>query len=141
MQGILAFGYWETHPVPVIASWSVELGDALITELDRTKPEQEKLEPDADEWIVHHPGDPMPCGGNAKIFFKLAGGVVSPCWYRARYLNWGKDKGGDSVIAWKPAPLSNDDCFPILHAAARQQTEAFLRSIGKWEEDSQVNDA
>lgn len=36
----------------------------------------------------------------------------------------------DNGRGW--TPLSNDDCFPILHATARQRAEAFLRTIGKW---------
>ena len=34
----------------------------------------------------------------------------------------------DNGRGWKP--LSNDDCFPILHATARQRAEAFLRTKG-----------
>lgn len=36
----------------------------------------------------------------------------------------------DNARGWEP--LSNDDCFPILHATAAQRAEAFLRTIGKW---------
>lgn len=37
----------------------------------------------------------------------------------------------DNGRGWQP--LSNDDCFPICHATARQRAEAFLRVFDKWE--------
>lgn len=30
--------------------------------------------------------------------------------------------------------LSRTDCFTIWHASARQRAEAFLKTLGKWEE-------
>ena len=37
----------------------------------------------------------------------------------------------DNGRGWKP--LCNDDCFPILHATAAQRAEAFLKTLGLWE--------
>lgn len=46
--------------------------------------------------------------------------------------NLGSITLNDNNRGWEP--LSNDDCFPILHASARQRAEAFLRTIEKWED-------
>jgi hypothetical protein len=37
----------------------------------------------------------------------------------------------DNNRGWQP--LSNDDCFPLLHAKASQRAEAFLRTLELWE--------
>jgi hypothetical protein len=39
----------------------------------------------------------------------------------------------DNGRGWQP--LSNDDCFPILHATAAQRAEAFLRTLNLWTDD------
>lgn len=38
----------------------------------------------------------------------------------------------DNGRGWKP--LSNDDCFPILHATASQRAEAFLKTLNLWKD-------
>ena len=38
----------------------------------------------------------------------------------------------DNGRGW--TPLTNDDCFQILHATARQRAEAFLRVLEKWKD-------
>lgn len=40
----------------------------------------------------------------------------------------------DNGRGWKP--LSNDDCFPILHATAAQRAEAFLRTLNLWKDEA-----
>lgn len=40
----------------------------------------------------------------------------------------------DNGRGWEP--LSNDDCFPILHATAPQRAEAFLRALNLWEDEA-----
>lgn len=32
-------------------------------------------------------------------------------------------------------PLTNERSFGVIHATAAQRAEAFLRTIGKWEEE------
>jgi hypothetical protein len=39
----------------------------------------------------------------------------------------------DNGRGWQP--LSNDDCFPILHASAAQRAEAFLRTLDLWKDN------
>jgi len=39
----------------------------------------------------------------------------------------------DNGRGWQP--LSNDDCFPILHATAAQRAEAFLRTLNLWTDE------
>jgi hypothetical protein len=39
----------------------------------------------------------------------------------------------DNGNGWKP--LSNDNCFPILHASASQRREALLRCLNLWTEE------
>jgi hypothetical protein len=40
----------------------------------------------------------------------------------------------DNGRGWKP--LSNDDCFPILHATAAQRAEAFLKTLNLWNDEA-----
>lgn len=60
-------------------------------------------QPDADGWIPHRPGDPMPCDEDEKLLVKREDGSENNSWILARYFDWGKDNGGDNIIAWKPA--------------------------------------
>jgi hypothetical protein len=39
----------------------------------------------------------------------------------------------DNGRGWQP--LSNDDCFPILHATAAARAEAFLRTLNLWTDE------
>lgn len=43
----------------------------------------------------------------------------------------GRITRNDNGRGWKP--LSNDDCFVILHATAAQRCEAFLRTLNLWQ--------
>jgi|694.fasta_scaffold122852_3 hypothetical protein len=45
----------------------------------------------------------------------------------------GRITGNDNGNGWKP--LSNDACFPILHATAAQRAEAFLKTLELWAEE------
>lgn len=56
----------------------------------------------------------------------------------AQYSQWnfyaaelGRLTLNDNSRGWQP--LSNDDCFPLLHASASQRAEAFLRTLELWE--------
>jgi hypothetical protein len=42
----------------------------------------------------------------------------------------GSITGNDNGRGWKP--LSNDDCFLILHATAAQRAEAFGKTLSLW---------
>jgi hypothetical protein len=54
--------------------------------------------PDADGWIPHKPGDPMPCDPEAKVRVKTENGSESTL-SRASYWWW----TGGNIVAWKPA--------------------------------------
>lgn len=89
-----------------IAYWSVAMADALLAELDRTAVVKESLtpEPEADGWIAHKPGDPMPCPVKAKIRIQTENGYMSSDWNYAWTFDWRDTKEpGDNIIAWKPA--------------------------------------
>lgn len=94
-----------------MAEGAVHLADALLAELDATAVVKESLtpEPDADGWIAHKPGDPMPCNLDLKIDVKIARGIIrynqaAGFWRGPSDLesNW-SDCGEFSIVAWRPA--------------------------------------
>lgn len=86
-----------------LAKCCVEIADALLSELDRTKPEPETPQPDADGWIPHRPGDPMPCDGEMMVFTMFQDGELSTESYHAKRLCWTAINVSFAIIAWKPA--------------------------------------
>jgi hypothetical protein len=85
-----------------IASECVEMADALLAELDRAAPKDEP-QPDADGWIPHVPGDPIPelpyrfsiKDRDCNVYRGLTRGDCDCKWWSANYHN--------PIIAWKPA--------------------------------------
>lgn len=72
-------------------------------------------QPDADGWIPHTPGDPMPCNPNERVEVKLGNGLCSDSSVRGSSLwYWGDScmKGG-VIVAWRPAqskqPYNSDE--------------------------------
>lgn len=70
-------------------------------------------QPDADGWITHNPGDPMPCAGDLLVEVRcLDGGerdwIEKAEWYSTDVgrSNWWTGKGmactGTQIIAWRP---------------------------------------
>ena len=94
-----------------IAYWSVAMADALLAELNATAVVKESLtpQPEADGWIAHNPGDPVPCKLDLRIDIKIASGIIR-CGQTAEYWrgvsdlesNW-NECGEFSIIAWRPA--------------------------------------
>lgn len=84
-----------------VSEEAVKYADALLSELDRTKPDPVTPQPDADGWIPHKPGDPMPCAGHDIVLVRFRDmeevGPTSPV--GLRWTGLGTD--GD-IIAWKP---------------------------------------
>lgn len=83
---------------------AVIFADALLAELDRTATVKESLtvQPDADGWISHKPGDPCPCPKSHFVCVRFRDGdICGPVQPFA--LRW-SDLGTDgNIIAWKPA--------------------------------------
>lgn len=91
------------HTEVHIAQTSVGFADALIAELDRTKPETETPKPDAGGWIPHRPGDPIPCDEGAMCYRKYRNGKTGIRGIAGDF-SWGEWGGGEhEIIAWKPA--------------------------------------
>jgi hypothetical protein len=72
-------------------------------------------QPDADGWIPHTPGDPMPCNPDERVEVKLGNGLCSDSSGRGSSLwYWGDScmKGG-VIVAWRPAqskqPYNSDE--------------------------------
>lgn len=63
----------------------------MISELNEIQPTPEA---DADGWIPHKPGDPMPCDGALLV---LAKGPQTISQAHARFIDW------KTVLAWRPA--------------------------------------
>lgn len=92
---------------------AVEYADALLAELDRTATKPEMPSPDADGWIAHRPGDPMPCDGLTKVRIKRRDGKAENICHASFFdtdedgSNWWTGEGmrdpGTQIIAWKPA--------------------------------------
>lgn len=68
--------------------------------------------PDKDGWIPHRPGDPMPCDGELRVWFRCRDGYESLRFAAdmqpARNVgqDWWTGAGAqskDQIIAWKPA--------------------------------------
>ena len=60
-------------------------------------------QPDADGWIPHRPGDPMPCDGNLPILVIVgrdSDPSINPM--PAKNFDWGEHDPWP-VVAWKPA--------------------------------------
>lgn len=98
-----------------LAKYSVEIADYLLADLDATavSNEPQTPQPDADGWIPHRPGDPMPCGGDMSIVVKHGDGVTTNP-EKARFWDGSDDdincwtgKGCEkptwAIVAWKPA--------------------------------------
>jgi hypothetical protein len=111
MQGLLASPDSFTSEAP---SRAVRLADSLLAELDRAATVKELLtvQPDADGWIPHRPGDPMPCDPETLIWVKLRDpSFVDRSPETAGYWdeeddhasNWRNADSINSIIAWKPA--------------------------------------
>lgn len=123
MQGILSNCFDARHPdeSSISSTWAAKVAvcqaDALLAELDRTAPKPETPSPDADGWIEHRPGDPMPCDGDLKVFVRLMDGMERVSSHKAK---WWAGHGaseseladywkatlhgkGNPIIAWKPA--------------------------------------
>lgn len=84
-----------------IIRFAIERADMLLAELDRTKWERKA---DADGWIPHRAGDPMPCPGNHKILVKTEDFYESEDWSYAFTFDWrDSSEPGQNIIAWKPA--------------------------------------
>lgn len=103
MQGLLADPVSSkslTHEE--IVNCAVATADALLAELDRTAPKDEP-QPDADGWIPHVPGDPMPCDPDAIIVAMLRDGHICQK-DRAEYFCFDKDQHApnEEIVAWKP---------------------------------------
>lgn len=70
-----------------------------------------EVQPDAEGWITHVPGDPMPCDGGMEVLILCADGYV--CGDTAEFWSGSHDgidlwtgRGADrdaQIIAWKPA--------------------------------------
>lgn len=115
MQGYLAsFSAADSFPTDKqIAEESVRIADALLAELDRTTVKQPlTVQPDAEGWITHVPGDPMPCDGEMEVRIRCADGYE--CGGTAEFWSGSHDdidlwtgRGADDpesrIIAWKPA--------------------------------------
>lgn len=81
-----------------VAEASVFLANKVLAELDRTKPQ-----PDADGWIPHRPGDPMPCHEETMCYRKYRSGKIGAKDKAGNY-SWSEWIGGvTEIIAWKPA--------------------------------------
>ena len=92
-------------PSQALAMTSVKMVDALLAELDNKATIRNNLtvQPDADGWIPHKPGDPMPCDRKTEIFTKLQCGAVVRGSWEAGYCDWSADNGPENIVAWKPA--------------------------------------
>jgi hypothetical protein len=62
-------------------------------------------QPNADSWIPHVPGDPMPCSGSTIVDVKLQNGSTHPSVFDARNWDWGawEDESWSQIIAWRPS--------------------------------------
>lgn len=96
-----------------MAEGAVHLADALLAELDRTAVAKESLtpQPDADGWIAHKPGDPMPCHRKDQPYLQFRDGEVlnlKEIKDTADNYHWGVDENCRcfEIIAWKPADNS-----------------------------------
>jgi hypothetical protein len=62
-----------------------------------------KPQPDADGWIPHVPGDPMPCDGYLEVDYKMR---IRESQFpsKAEVLDWGSGKTSEitEIIAWRP---------------------------------------
>lgn len=92
--------------------WS-ERGDGFrLTWEDERQHDPKKPQPDADGWIPHVPGDPMPCDGDLEVDVKFVDGDISNqnaarsavFWNDDPYNNWTGDKcpKDAQIIAWRP---------------------------------------
>lgn len=71
--------------------------------------EAESPQPEADGWIAHKPGDPVPCEFDLRIDVKIASGIIrygqtAEFWrgLEGDGGNW-SDCGEFSIVAWRPA--------------------------------------
>ena len=89
-----------------IAEWSIEYADALLAELDRTATagESSLVQPDAEDWIPHNPGGPMPCRKSMLVDIQFPNGEihrrVDPLDY-----DWGSHplEPEFNIVKWRPA--------------------------------------
>jgi hypothetical protein len=78
-------------------------GTKSNNDLENYKPEPQ---PDADSWIPHIPGDPMPCDGDLVVSVKLRNGEIRPKPLKAKewvWEAWGElARSPAEIIAWRP---------------------------------------
>ena len=97
MQGLNVNPNYSTMDGRAISQVAVKMADALLAELERTKPEDYG-------WIHHKPGDPMPCEEGDMIHIRLRNGE-DIAGNDPEFLDWGEIPHATDVeiIAWKPA--------------------------------------
>jgi hypothetical protein len=130
MQGLLTHADWISAGWVATADASIDMADALLEQLDKRKPKpkadallaeldrtavaKESLtpQPDADGWIAHKPGDPVPCELDLRIDVKIDSEIIrysqtAGYWRGDSDLesSW-NDCGEFSIIAWRPANTS-----------------------------------
>ncbi len=108
---------WDMYVAAVIAhpemyedSDAMSLADAMLIERrKRMAPAESKPER---EWLVHKPGDPMPCDGETLVEVKMGNeNYQSPTILasHAKKFNWTfvndlmSDRSSYHIIAWRPA--------------------------------------
>jgi hypothetical protein len=75
-------------------------GTKSNNDLENYKPEPQ---PDADGWIPHIPGDPMPCNNDQIVDVKLGKGTVHIGVQGTEDWQWSAfDVGRSSIAAWRP---------------------------------------
>lgn len=94
-----------------LAKYSVEIADYLLADLDATavSNEPQTPQPDADGWIPHCPGDPMPCAEDFKVAVRFIDGIEDESNTAGFWRGVGgapsfwDESGEETIIAWKPA--------------------------------------
>jgi hypothetical protein len=81
-------------------------GPNSTSSLDLVNYEPQPKQPDADSWIPHIPGDPMPCDGDLVVSVKLRNGEIRPKPLKAKewvWEAWGElARSPAEIIAWRP---------------------------------------
>lgn len=70
-------------------------------------------QPDADGWIPHVPGDPMPCDGTSIVEVRFKCGKKHKSMVAADEFDWEWEGKNFSIVAWRPAqpkqPYNSDE--------------------------------
>ena len=119
MQSIVLNSRWDKCHWDVIAEASVHAADCLIEALARRpSTEHSSVVPDDDGWIMHKPGDPMPCDPDLMVVVRFIDGEEDK-WKHAGFwkgadgeVSFWDECGEETIIAWKPSKLTG---LEILH--------------------------